>query len=100
MQRRFFERAKSIAGPALVVIGTFILCEHLDRAAIQLSELPGNSGAVLGALPAAIFAASRVVQALAADHQRFLEDFVKQILLSAWPLLLVMVGTVWSRVRG
>ena len=96
MRRTLFERTKSIAGGALVGVGMFILYVHLDRAASQLSHLLGNPGGALGALPTVIFAVSRFVEAYAADHQRFLENFVKQVLISAWPLLLVVVGTVLS----
>jgi hypothetical protein len=96
MQRTLFERAKSVAGAALVGVGMFILYGHLDRAASQLSDLLGNPGGALGALPTVVFALSRFVEAYAADHQRFLENLVKQILISAWPLLLVMVGTALS----
>ena len=94
MQRTLFERAKSVAGAVLVVVGMFILYQHLDRAANQLH---GATGGPLGALPTSVFAASRFVQSYAAGHQRFLENLVKQILISAWPLLLVMVGTALSR---
>jgi hypothetical protein len=94
MQRTLFERAKSVAGAVLVAVGMFILYQHLDRAANQLLGAPGGP---LGALPTSVFAASRLVQAYAVDHQRFLENLVKQILIPAWPLLLVMVGTVLSR---
>jgi hypothetical protein len=48
-------------------------------------------------LPTIILAASRVLQAHAADHQRFLQGFLQHMLVSSWPLLLVMVGTVLSR---
>jgi hypothetical protein len=94
MQRTWFERAKSVAGAVLVAVGMFILYQHLDRAVSQLLGAPGGP---LGALPTSVFAASRFVQSYATDHQRFLENLVKQILISAWPLLLVMVGTVLSR---
>jgi hypothetical protein len=98
MQPPFFERAKSIAGAALVGLGIFILYENLDRAATQLSHLVGTiPGKPLGVLPTVILAASRVLQAYAADHQRFLQGFIQHMLVSFWPLLLVMVGTVLSR---
>ena len=93
MQRTLFERAKSVAGAVLIAVGMFILYQHLDR---DVSELLGAPGGPLGALSTSVFAASRFVQSYAADHQRFLENLVKQILISAWPLLLVVVGTVLS----
>lgn len=88
MQQRFFECAKSIAGAALVGLGIFIF---LDRTASHHSQ-----GAP-GVLPSLIPAAMRVLQAYAADHQRFLQVFVLHTVASSWPLLLVMVGTVLSR---
>ena len=94
MKRAFFERTKSIAGIAFLVIGMFILHEHIDRAMAQLSHVFGHAGI---ALPAVFLVASRVVQPYAADHQRFLWDFGMQIWVASWPLVLVMVGTVLSR---
>jgi hypothetical protein len=98
MQQTFFGRAKSIAGAALVGLGILIFHENLDRAASQLSHLLGTiPGEALGVLPTVILAASRVLQAYAADHQRFLQGFLRHMLVSCWPLLLVIVGTVLSR---
>ena len=97
MKRAFFERTKSIAGIAFLVIGISILHEHVDRAMAQLSHIFGHAGI---ALPAVFLVASRVVQPYAADHQRFLQDFVLQIVTSSWPLVLVVVGTVLSRERS
>lgn len=97
MRQTFFEQAKSIAGATLVAVGMFILYQHLDRAAMQLSRFPGMPCAALGTVPAAIFAASRCVQAYAAGHQSLLRYLAVQMLLSFWPLVLVAVGTVMSR---
>jgi hypothetical protein len=93
----FFERAKSIAGAALVAVGTFILYKHIDRAAAGFGHVSGVSDGALGVLPAMIFAASRVMRSYAADQQRFLRDFVEQAFISSWPLVLVMVGGILSR---
>jgi hypothetical protein len=94
MRGAFLERVKSIAGAALLAGGMVILYEHVARAGVQVSRLCGTAG---GALPAVVLSATRVAQAYAADHQRFLEDFFKQIFASCWPLVLVVVGTVLSR---
>ena len=98
MRRTCFERAKSIAGAALVAVGTFIFYEHVYRAAAGLGHVPGISGGALGIAPAMIFAASRVVRASAADQQ-FLRNLVEQVLISSWPLALVTVGALFSRDR-
>jgi len=87
-----FERAKFIAGVGLVVAGAFILFEHLDRAAV----LWGNVFRTLGIVPAVIFAASRLARA-SAGERRFLQDFVEQVVIASWPLVLVMAGAVLSR---
>jgi len=98
MQQTFFGRAKSIAGTALVGLGIFIFHGNLDRAATQWSHLLSTTpGEAPGVLAAVILAAPRVLQAYAADHQRFLQGFLRHIFLSCWPLLLVIVGTVLSR---
>ena len=98
MQQTFFGRAKSLAGAALVGLGIFIFHGNLDRAATEWSHLLSTTpGEALGVLPTVILAAPRVLQAYAADHQRFLQGFLRHIFVSCWPLLLVIVGTVLSR---
>ena len=98
MQQTFIRRAKSIAGTALIGLGIFVLYENLHQAATQLSHPLGIiPREALGVLPTVILAASRVVQACAADHQRFPHVFLLHTLASSWPLLLVIVGTVLSR---
>ena len=95
MQQTFFGRAKSIAGAALVGLGIFIFHGYLDRAATQWSHLLSTTpGEAPGVLATVIVAAPRVLQAYAADHQRFLQGFLRHIFASCWPLLLVIVGTV------
>src|SRR6266849_5971332 len=98
MQQTFFGRAKSLAGAAHVGLGIFILQGNLDRAANQWRHLLSTThGEALGVLPTVILAAPRILQAYAADHQRFVRGFLREIFVSCWPLLLVIVGTVLSR---
>jgi len=98
MQQTFFGRAKSLAGAALVGLGIFIFHGNLNRAATQWSHLlSATPGEAPGVLPTVILAAPRVLRAYAADHQRFLQGFLRDIFMPCWPLLLVMVGTVLSR---
>lgn len=97
MQRKFFKHARSIAGTVLVALGIFILHQDLDRTAAQLSHLLGIPGDAPGAFPTVILAVLRLVQEYAADHQRFVQGFLHQILASSWPVALVVAGTVLSR---
>ena len=98
MQQTFFGRAKSLAGAALVGLGIFIFHGNLDRAATEWTHLLSTTpGEALGVLPTVILAAPRVLQPYAADHQRFLQCFLRHIFVSCWPLLLVIAGTVLSR---
>ena len=89
-------RVRPIAGAALVALGGFILCEHLDRLTNQFGHIvDGFRGDSLGVL-SFILEASRVWQSYAADHQRFLQGLLQNLLVSSWPLLLVALGTAWS----
>jgi hypothetical protein len=98
MQQTFFGRTRSLAGAVLAGLGIFIFHGTLDRAATEwthvLSTTPGEA---LGVLPKVILAAPRVLQAYGADHQRFLQSFLREVFVSCWPLLLVIAGTVLSR---
>jgi len=97
-QQTVFRSSKSIAGAVLVGLGMFILYENLAGAVARLSHILGANGSgALGVLPAVILAVSQVLQAYAADHQRFLQGFLQHMLVSSWPMLLVLVGTVLSR---
>jgi hypothetical protein len=97
-QQTAFRSSKSIAGAALVGLGIFILYENLAEGVARLSHVLGANGSeALGVLPAVILAVARVLQAYTADHQRFLQGILEHMLVSSWPLLLVMVGTILSR---
>ena len=96
--RRCFRISKSIAGAALVGFGMFILYENLAGAVAWLSHVLGsNSFEALGVLPAFMLAVSQVLPAHAANHQHFLQASLQHMLVSSWPLLLVITGTVLSR---
>ena len=93
-QHKTSERIRAIAGGALVGLGVHILSGNLDTAADQLRDLLGNTaGDALGVLPSVVLASSQVAQAYALDHHGFLQCFLR-MLVSFWPLLLVVVGTV------
>ena len=93
-QHKTSESITAIAGGALVGLGLHILSGSLDTAADQLRLLLGNTaGDALGVLPSVVLASSQAAQAYALDHHGFLQCFLR-MLLSFWPLLLVVVGTV------
>jgi uncharacterized membrane protein len=93
-QRATFRSSKSIAGAVLIGVGMFVLYENLAGAIAWLSHVRHEA---LGVVPAVILAVSQVMQAHATDPQRFLQGFLRHILVSFWPLLLVIVGTALSR---
>ena len=93
-QDKTSESTTVIAGGALVGLGLHILSANLDTAGDQLRHLLGNPGGdALGVLPSIVLASSQAAQAYALDHHGFLQCFLR-MLLSFWPLLLVVVGTV------
>jgi hypothetical protein len=96
MQYTFLRRAKSIAGAVFIGLGTLFLYENLDRAASQLDLFFGASGKAFGVLPTVVLAALRVLQVFASDHQRFVQCLFQHTLMTLWPLLLVIAGTVLS----
>lgn len=91
------ERARSVAGGVMVGLGLHILFGNLDRAAAQLSHSLGTTGdGTLGVLPSIVLTASQAVQAYGLNHQAFLLGLFR-IMLSLWPLLLVISGTMILR---
>ena len=93
-----YQSSKAISGVALVVLGMFILYENLEAAVACLNHVLGfDSSDVPGAVPSIILAVSQLIQAHAADHQCSLEAALQHVLISSWPLLLVMIGTLLSR---
>jgi hypothetical protein len=97
-QKTAFRALKSVAGTAFLGLGTFILYENLAGALARLRHVLGANGSeALGVLPAGIIAASHSFQACAAAHHPVLQGLLHHTLISSWPLLLVMVGTMLSR---
>ena len=100
-QHRPSEGLKSIVGGALVGLGLHILFGNLDRVAEQMKHMLGTAAwETLGVLPSAVLTASQAVQAYGLDHQGFLQSLLWigfWILISFWPLVLVIAGTVLLR---
>lgn len=96
-QLRLTERWRPIAGGALVGLGLHLLFGNLDRDVVQLGRILGiPSGDGLGVLPSIMLATSQAVKVFAADHHGFWLVLVR-MLLSLWPLLPVIVGTIFLR---
>jgi len=96
-QHKLSEGLKSVVGGALVGLGLHILFGNLDRVAEQLQHMLGTPAwETLGVLPSAVLAASQAVQAYGLDHQGFLQTLL-WMLISFWPLVLVILGTVLLR---
>lgn len=93
-RQRTFQSSKSTAGAALAGIGMFILYLHLTAAVTSLGHMLGAGGsAALGLLVTVIPSLSQAFEAYDVDHHQFLQH----VLLSCWPLLLVVVGTALAR---
>lgn len=91
-QHRTSGSLKSIAGGALVGLGLHIWFGNLHGVASQLTHLLGtSSGKALGLAPSVILAAAQAGRVYASDHQGFFVE-VARMLISFWPLLLVIVG--------
>ena len=96
-QHKPSEILKSITGGPLVGLGLHILLGNVDRAATQLSHSLGTTtGDGLGLLPSAVLAASQAAHAYAFDHL-WLSQGLLRMLVSFWPLLLVIIGTMLLR---
>jgi hypothetical protein len=94
-QWTFIQNLKSIAGMGLVGLGLFILCGNLADAMAQWSRLVGISAdatQTFGELAAVGLAASQVWRCYLFDRRELLLG-VCAILISFWPLLLVVAGT-------
>jgi hypothetical protein len=96
-QQRPPEILKSVAGAALVGLGLHILFGNLDRVAAQLRQINGTgTEQALGILPSVVLEASQAARAYSSDHHGFLLGLLR-MLISFWPALLVIVGTILLR---
>jgi hypothetical protein len=88
---------QSIAGGALVGLGLHIWFGNLHEVASQLTHLLGtSSGETLGLASSVIVAAAQAGQVYDSDHWGFFFE-VLRMLVSFWPLLLVIVGAGFLR---
>jgi hypothetical protein len=92
----FIRDLKSAAGMALLGLGLLLLAGNMSGAAAQLSRLFGMSAEAtqaFGGLIAAGLAASQLWRSYLFDRQELLLG-VWKILISFWPLSLVLAGAV------
>jgi hypothetical protein len=83
---------KAVIGAVFLAIGFVLLFGNLDALETPVNRIlgaPASSG--VECLPAVILATSHALQSYTFDHQGFL-SVLRQILLSFWPLILVMTG--------
>jgi hypothetical protein len=89
--------SKSIGAATLVGVGTLILYETVAGDVAQLRHvLDANGSDALGVLPAVVLATSQAVHACGFDHQGLMPCLLR-MLISFWPPLLVIVGTILLR---
>jgi hypothetical protein len=84
---------KAITGALLLALGFLVLFANLDT---LTSPLTGAYEQTPGVLPVLIMATLHALQTYAFDHAGFLSG-VLQILVSFWPLMLVIIGAVLLR---
>lgn len=83
----------SIAGILLIGLGTFLLYENAVGAVAAITR----QGAIR-IMPAILFSLTQFLQAYAAgEKHQIMKLAMEQTLLSMWPLILVIVGTLLAR---
>jgi len=93
-QRTRSQNLKSIAGAGMIGFGLLILFASLDGATQLLSHpLGATAREALGILPTVFLTAWQALQANVPGHHQHL-DCLLQMLVSFWPLLLVVAGAV------
>jgi uncharacterized membrane protein len=93
---RLFRNLKAIVGVALIGLGLFIFCGNLADVAARSSRLVGistDASQTFGGLIAVGLAAAQVWRSYVFDR-RELALGVCRILISFWPVLLVIAGAV------
>lgn len=96
MRQRFLGPPQSIAGAALIGLGLFVVYGNLMDAAARLSRFAGISAGTtqtFGEVTAVGSAVLQVWQSYLFDRQELLRD-LWWILISFWPLSLVIAGAV------
>ena len=101
-QGRIFRNLRSVVGMGLIGFGIFVLGGNLSDACGQLSRLVGISAEAsqtFGGLIAVGFAASQVWRSYMFERRELLLG-VCRMLISFWPLLLVIAGAVLTEMAS
>jgi len=101
-QWTFIQNLRSIVGTAFIGLGLFILFANVTDAAARFSGFIGagaDATQTLGELTAVGLAASQALQCYLFDRAGFVRGVCK-ILISLWPLLLVIAGTVLTEMAS
>jgi hypothetical protein len=93
-QQTVLQSLKSIAGASFFAVGLVILFANLDGVVASFSNVAGISAHEgLGVLPALGLAGLHALQAYTFD-QAGIGSALAQILVSFWPLLLIIIGAM------
>src|SRR5882757_5164864 len=96
-RRATSQSLKSIAGASFIALGLVILFTNLDGVAASLSNCAGILvHETVGILPALGLAALHAAQTYVFDHAGFLPSLL-QILVSFWPVILILIGALLLR---
>jgi ascorbate-specific PTS system EIIC-type component UlaA len=88
---------KSTAGAFLLGVGLLILSANLDEIGACMSAFAGISAhQAPEVFPALSLAALHAAQTYAFDHARFLSSLLR-ILVSFWPMILILAGVLLLR---
>ena len=101
-QGRIFRNLRSVVGMGLIGFGIFVLGGNLSDACGQLSRLVGISAEAsqtFGGLIAVGLAASQVWRSYMFERRELLLG-VCRMLISFWPLLLVIAGAVLTEMAS
>lgn len=95
-QQTSFRKFDAVAGAVLTVIGLFLLFANLDAAAAPVTRDLGISPDEGGSLLKVVLAGLHAVQIFLFNHSAFLSS-LRHILISCWPMSLVLFGLVLLR---
>jgi hypothetical protein len=91
-----FHGTRSIAGPAVLGIGLFILYHNVGGVVVCASHVLLHHSSSLGTVPALILALAQILKCHSVSMPSSSNGLVEHAVLSSWPLLLVVVGTLLS----